>query len=57
MGKRYIHYDSNGFIKGTTHVKEDGEGATLSEIICPLLTGVIALWGLAKIWQILEVWF
>jgi len=56
VGKRYIHSNSSGFVTGTTKVKEDGEGLTLSEILCPIISGAIALYGLWRIFQVLEPW-
>ena len=56
MEKRYTHYNNDGYITGVTKVKEDSEDSFLSEVLCLLVTGAIALFGLCKVYQILEPW-
>lgn len=52
MKRYYLHYDSNGFIKGVTREKRQGEGLTLSEVLSEVLAGALTLMGL---WYILKM--
>lgn len=54
--KRFVHFNSNGFVKGSTKMYEKGEGCFIGEVIVILLTGAIALFGLLKIHEILSPW-
>jgi hypothetical protein len=54
MSKRIVFFDRNGFVSGSAKTYEKGEPVEWGEILVPLITGAIALFGLYKLYMMFQ---